>query len=189
MKARPFSSSFIGVALFVSACGAPPADEREQLRVPPYEGFTPVAVALSAHCGSLDCHGSALRNLRIFGANGLRLSNKDLPGIAMIQEAEVHADYISVVALEPEILSEVYGILSANPASQDPRGNVERLTMIRKGRGVEHHKGGIAMTKDGPTDRCIVSWIKGMIDDANCEQAKEIARPDMPAMPAPMPTP
>ncbi len=60
-----------------AACSAEPGVST--LAVPPPDGFAPVSAALANSCGSLDCHGRAGQNLRLYGAFGLRLDPEDVP--------------------------------------------------------------------------------------------------------------
>jgi len=61
------------VAIIVWGCSGPPPDESHSFAIPSRTDFPPVSEVLESHCGSLDCHGSASRNFRIYGINGLRL--------------------------------------------------------------------------------------------------------------------
>src|SRR6267154_195476 len=69
------------LALSFAACegqigGGSTADVQRELLAPPRANFERLADAMQPHCGTLDCHGQAGRNLRLFGGRGLRL----LPG-------------------------------------------------------------------------------------------------------------
>jgi hypothetical protein len=44
-----------------------------ELLAPTRNNFEQVADAMQPHCGTLDCHGEAGRNMRLFGSRGLRL--------------------------------------------------------------------------------------------------------------------
>ena len=54
----------------------------------------------------------------------------------------------------------------------------ERLSLIRKGRGAEHHKGGTRLPAGSDGDRCIVSWLRNAVDADACAAAAEVPRPD-----------
>jgi hypothetical protein len=54
----------------------------------------------------------------------------------------------------------------------------ERLTLIRKGRGTERHKGGKLMSPDDDLDRCIVEWLAGTIAVDACQAAAMITSPN-----------
>lgn len=164
----------LALALSLLRCGAPAEDERSRLQVPPFDTFPPVSQALHSHCGSLDCHGDVARNMRLYGLNGLRLAPNEIPGMGVITDAEHQANYRSVVALEPELLSAVFA---------EGSRNAERLTLIRKGRGDEHHKGGVAMVPGGAADRCVLTWLASRLDDQACTEAAEILRPGADAAP------
>jgi hypothetical protein len=162
----------MGLALL---CGLPSAcsvaaDERATYQVPPFETFAPVGEALHASCGSLDCHGTPERNMRLYGVNGLRLDSADYPGSSITTEAEIRENYVSVIALEPELLRTVFLQGGANP---------DRLTLIQKGRGAHHHKGGVAMRPGEAPDRCILSWLANRVDELVCAAAAEVVRPGM----------
>jgi hypothetical protein len=151
-------------ALFaLSACAVPASDARTEAMVPDRESFAPVAQVLVHTCGTLDCHGNAQRNLRVYGNEGLRLAAKDRPLMpACTTNDEVEQDYQSVVALEPEIMTKVV---------EDDGEGPERLTLIRKARGTEHHKGGAPIVAGDDADRCLTSWLANATDPAACVRA------------------
>jgi hypothetical protein len=152
----------------VAACERPNGDAH--LGLPPREGFEPVSNTLHAHCGSLDCHGQPGRNLRLYGMNGLRLDRTDRPGVdgGVTRDREHDENYASVVGLEPELTSEVF---------RDGGQLVERLTLVRKARGVEAHEGLVAAARGSDVDRCITSWLGGSTDAEACTAAAEFSRP------------
>ncbi len=155
----------------IAACSTPATDGRFVETVPDRATFEPVAKMLVDRCGTLDCHGTTFRNLRLYGSEGLRFE-KDaspnlLPGYATTQ-AEIEQDYQSVVGLEPEIMSQVVSQRGAAP---------ERLTLIRKGRGQEDHKGGSLMAVGDDRDTCLVSWLAGKTDTAACVRAAPLQNP------------
>ena len=158
------------LALSLAACTTPDSDARVDPIGPDRATFTPVANLLVRRCGTLDCHGAASKNLRLYGYGGLRLPG---PGERLLpyqltngrREAtprEVDADYESVVSLEPEPMRQVVLDRGAAP---------ERLTLVRKARGTEEHKGKRPIEPGGPADRCLVSWLASAIDLAACEAA------------------
>jgi hypothetical protein len=133
-------------------------------RLPDRAQFNAVSPALMTRCGSLDCHGSPYRNLRLFGLYGLRLDPAHLPETKVSPESEagqreIEANYRAIVALEPEILDEVLREGGANP---------ERLTLIRKARGAEQHEAGKRIYPGDAADRCVLSWLRGTTDAAAC---------------------
>lgn len=157
----------IAAAAVASACASSPKEgqyvqETEALHQPFIDGH--VAPALGWGCGSLDCHGGWGRNMRIFSQYGLRLANGDTPGGNPITQSEIDADYRSVSALEPEIMNRVVAEGGAKP---------ERLTLIRKGRGTEHHKGGVVMVPGDHLDLCLTSWLAGAPNVAECDAASQ----------------
>jgi hypothetical protein len=155
------------VAWGAAAC-AGPSDGVITSVVPPSDGFPAVSRVLSAHCGSLDCHGQIGRNLRVYGQYGLRLDPTTRPDGEGTTLLEDETTYDSVVTIEPEILAAVYADGGRSP---------ERLTMIRKARGTEHHKGDTVFHVNDDGDRCLVSWVAGKIDVNACSAASKILRP------------
>jgi hypothetical protein len=155
--------------LIVLAAGcSTPSEGDTTLRAPARSGFEPVSDVLHAQCGSLDCHGATTRNLRIHGMNGLRLAAGDVPGGEPTTPAEHDANYGSVVALEPETMDEVVREGGAHP---------ERLTLVRKARGSEHHEGRARWHEGEAGDRCLVSWLVGAVDTDSCAQAAVLQAP------------
>ena len=171
-RGRTSKSRLHGLALglLFASCASPAPDDRSSFTLPPREGFEPVSDVLQARCGSLDCHGQTGRSLRIYGTSGLRLDPSDLPGTdgGVTRATEHDANYASVVALEPELLSSVF---------QDGGRNPERLTLIRKARGLEEHVGGAASPRASDGDRCLVSWLSAVVDVPACRSAALIERP------------
>jgi hypothetical protein len=142
------------------ACAASPdPSARVPLVAPDLGSFGPVSPLLNHRCGSLDCHGAGGRNLRIFGHEGLRLDPADVPGGSPTTAAEIRANYDSVVGLQPEVMSMVVADGGARP---------ERLTLVRKGRGTEKHKGGALIAVGDAQDRCLTSWLAGALDQRAC---------------------
>ena len=64
------------------ACSSPPEDARVIERTPDTASFPAVAAMLVQACGSLDCHGTVGRNLRLYGDTALRYSPTDVPSHA-----------------------------------------------------------------------------------------------------------
>ncbi len=150
----------LGAIMIGGACSTP-ADSRAIATPPDAASFGHVAQALVRHCGSLDCHGTTKRNLRLYGNEGLRLAADASPSIGVpTTDAEVSEDYLSVIGLEPEILSAVVAEGGARP---------ERLTFVRKARGTESHKGDAPLREGDETDVCITSWLAGKTDVARCD--------------------
>jgi hypothetical protein len=133
-----------------------------ELLAPTRTNFERVADAMQPHCGTLDCHGQAGRNMRLFGGRGLRLSPGGNPLDGDTTPAEYDATFWSVVGLEPETLTAVLEDKGADP---------ERLSLIRKARGHERHKGGTLMNAGDALDRCLISWLAGAVTEAPCQAA------------------
>lgn len=149
--------------LMLGACAVPAADERVMILVPDRTSFAPVAQMLVHHCGTLDCHGEVHRNLRLYGNEGLRLAPTDRPLMpAWTTDDEVAQDYASVVGLEPEVMTAVVADGGEQP---------ERLTLVRKARGSEHHKGGSVIDAGDDADACLTSWLASNTNTAACTRA------------------
>jgi hypothetical protein len=122
---------------------------------------------MQLHCGTLDCHGQAGRNMRFYGQFGMRLAPPDDPLSEPTNGPEYDATYVSVLGLEPEIMSKV--------ASH--QAQVEALTMVRKARGVEQHKGGQLQLVGDPLDICMTGWLSGPMQRDVCESVVHAPRP------------
>ena len=162
----PASSQFADVE---ETCDGPPLPQIPPSSTATYnvQGAGP-GLLLALRCGSIDCHGNAYRNMIIYGYQGVRLPLADptatpnLPGSADTTVDELVADYHSVVGLEPEIMTAVV---------QDGGANPERLTMIRKARGTESHKGNQIWNEGDDSDVCVTSWLGGNLDKGACARA------------------
>ena len=175
-----FSNARRGFLLVVALAGANSCEARVEsaadprdtagLRTPDLATFRPVHKALQVSCGTLDCHGQVGRNLRLFGGRGLRLDRKDNSADGVTTDAEYEASYWSLVGLEPETLSQV---ISAKGE------RLSQLSLIRKARGIEKHKGGVCMKNKDPLDVCLVSWLLGgsAMDQKSCEIVSMAPRP------------
>jgi hypothetical protein len=145
------------------ACApSPDTSARVALVAPDLPGFAPVSDLLDHRCGSLDCHGSVGRNLRLVGHEGLRLDPADVPGGSDTTAAELAANFASVVGLEPELMAAVFADGGARP---------ERLTLVRKARGTENHKGGALIVVGDDQDLCLTSWLAGAVLQGACVRA------------------
>ena len=156
------------LGLTVTSCVAAvaPTPVDLELMVPRRGGFEDVADAVQPSCGTLDCHGQATRNLRLFGGRGLRLDQADTSAVGPTTPAEYDASYWAVVALEPEVIAAVV---------QDGGRAPERLLLIRKARGTTRHKGGTLMSPGDNLDNCLTEWLKGSIAVDACQAAKTSA--------------
>jgi len=149
--------------LIAVACSSPPPDARFVETTPDTTTFPAVAAMLIQSCGTLDCHGTVGRNLRLYGDTGLRASALDVPSVLIpTTPDEIAQDYDSVVGLEPEIMSQVVASHGANPQS---------LTFYRKPRGLESHKGGTVINAGDARDVCITTWLGGHADATACKDA------------------
>ncbi len=151
--------AFCGLAAL--ACTRYEDDATLTVSVPARSSFDAVHAVLEPHCGTLDCHGSSARNLRVYGVYGLRASGTDVTGSPDTTEAEVTATYEALVLVDPESLSEVF---------HDRGGDPERWLVIRKARGVENHQGGSPLPRGSHGDRCLVYWIAGSTDQSDCSE-------------------
>ena len=162
--ARVVVSAFalLSVGAMAQACAS--ATESYAVQAAPDRStFAPVAQALDHSCGTLDCHGTPYRNLRLYGNEGLRYVATDQPLFpACSTTVEVDQDYAGLIGLEPEVMAEVVATKGANP---------EMLLFVRKALGTEHHKGGTLMTRGDDLDTCISSWLAGATDATTCARA------------------
>lgn len=154
----------VALLLLFGACSV--TSEPTSFDAPSPQEFARVSNMLHARCGTLDCHGHPARNLRIYGENGLRLSSDDVSGARQTTPAEHSANYASLLALEPEAMQAVF-----RDAGRDP----ERLTLVRKARNAEAHKGGRALDDSG--DRCLLSWLEGSVDAQACFDGSVLPKP------------
>ena len=94
-----------------------------------------------------------------------------LPGETFTTTDEDQATYRSVVGLEPTVMSTVVAGHGEHP---------ELLTMVRKARGLEAHKGGVLITPGDDQDVCITSWLAGNVNMMACAQASTYPHYPMP---------
>jgi hypothetical protein len=125
-------------------------------------------------CGTLDCHGSTQRPLRIYGQFGLRHPvETHVSGGEPTTPAELDANYLSFCGLEPERMAEALDDLGAS---------ADRLKIVAKARGLMNHKGGRVVEEGDPGDRCLSGWVgKISTEDAarvraECKAALEILK-------------
>lgn len=153
----------IGLALVAVACAPPDPGASVDAGGPDRASFPPVAQMLGRRCGTFDCHGSIYRNLRIYGHGGLRLDPKDRPDTPLESTpAENDATYEAVVGLEPE---KMHAVVAARGVG------VDDLTLVRKGRGEEGHKGKQLIVRNDDADLCLVGWISGTPNPDACARA------------------
>ncbi|MCA9617797.1 MAG: hypothetical protein KC731_02180 [Myxococcales bacterium] len=144
------------------------------------ETFPPVSNVLEKRCGTIDCHGSFARPLRIFGRGGMRYHadandyfdfgpDQDagyVSGGVGTTEEEYEANWRSVCGLQPEIMTQVVRdgadplqlLILAKPLGPDEEGG-------------QRHKGGVLLIKGGVAYDCIKTWIEGNVDNAACAEA------------------
>jgi hypothetical protein len=152
-----------GAVAALAGCNVPTANTTFTEAVPDRTSFPDVAQSMIAHCGTIDCHGTQYRNLRLYGNQGLRwLATDQTLNPPCTTSAEVDQDFDSVVGLEPEAMTAVVIGNGANP---------NLLTMVRKARGIEAHKGGTVMKVGDALDSCITSWLAGSTQTAECQDA------------------
>jgi hypothetical protein len=143
-----------------TACKTDELDKRTSYTCPNRTIFARyVSALMEQRCGMLDCHGSMLRPMRIYGQYGLRtriLEPGDpilRTGEAPTENQEIEFNYRSVCAVEPEAIDEV----ARTPGGQQ----VNRLLLVRKARGQEGHKGGKVFNPFDDADKCVVGWLRG----------------------------
>ena len=145
----------VGAVVAVVACAPPDKGElvRAQTTRATLTSFESAGVGavFEKHCGSLDCHGTTARNLRIYSANGLRLPNDAglLPGQGDTTHDERLANYHSILSLEPEATNRVL-----------EGGDPYTLLVLRKPLQIESHKGGQPIRRGDDAERCIVTWLE-----------------------------
>jgi len=156
-------------ALLLLGCDVPSSTAQFTEQVPDRASFPDVAQAMVAHCGTLDCHGTPYRNMRIYGNTGLRwLATDQTLNPPCTTSAEVDQDFDSVVGFEPEAMSAVVAQHGANP---------DLLTMVRKARGIESHKGGTVMKPGDDLDTCITSWLADNTQTSACQRVGPATTP------------
>ncbi|HEY2516025.1 MAG TPA: hypothetical protein VGI39_34375 [Polyangiaceae bacterium] len=126
-----------------------------------------VQAVLAARCGTLDCHGSMGRPLRIFSQFGLRLVDDagNVSGGAATTEAEIFADYSAAISVQPELTSKVFAGID------DPHV----LLLLRKPLARERHKGGQVFQSGDDGDNCLSSWLSAQgVDYTACKNAASV---------------
>jgi len=154
------------------ACSGPKDGDVFVGNFPSEATFQPVSAALEARCGTLDCHGSFYRNLRVYGKDGIRAGKDDVSGVQNTTDGEVQLNYDSVVSIEPEKFSDI-----VTKAGQD----FDKWIVVTKGTGSEHHKGGSRFVKGDATYVCLLSWVTGTVNMAACAASvAAVVRPGTP---------
>lgn len=163
----------LGLALLCAACDPP---DKGEIFVARADGGTrasltsfreaSVSMVIEKRCGSLDCHGTNGRNLRIYSMRGLRMPNDAgiVVGNGDTTAAEQIANYQSLLDLEPE---ETSAVLRG--------GDPNTLLIVKKPLAIESHKGGQVIRRGDDAERCIVSWLREdattPVDRVACETA------------------
>jgi hypothetical protein len=171
--------ALLGVAavLGTSACITEQDLASAPITCPTEENFRAVSSVLERRCGTLDCHGVLARPLRIYGQYGLRRPQAPVEGLPFdydeyftggevsTTDAEVADNYLAACALEPELMVSVL-------SGEEP---AEALTLVRKPRLEEAHKGGKIWDGTTKGDACLLSWIAGEVQPEPCRL--ELERP------------
>ncbi|MBX3229573.1 MAG: hypothetical protein KIT84_04500 [Labilithrix sp.] len=154
----------LAMSLVALACSSPDPEAKapDPGVAPSGAEFYPVALVLVDRCGSIDCHGSKYRNMRLYGFGSQRFDPRHRPATPETTQLEADQNYNAVAALEPDIFRRVIAEGGADP---------ERLTFVRKSRGRENHKGGTRVTPGDDADRCIQSWLQSSVDADACRRA------------------
>lgn len=165
MSARLRVVLSLAVVAVLAACGSV-KDQRVVFSEPEpandkglHPNFHLVVDGIAKRCATLDCHGQVGRNFRFYWQRGLRLDG--VPGDNDTTNDEYEATYRSLVALEPFVMDAVVNGL-APP---------ESLTIVRKARGLENHKGAAQLVVGSNADRCLVRWLSGSFDADSCANA------------------
>jgi hypothetical protein len=135
------------------------------------EDFAPVSEMLGTRCGSLDCHGSPARPLRLYHHQGMRRAKGDVPGGDDTRQDEHDANFLSVTGLEPELIAEV-----ADGGGEGAEG----LVLHGKAYGLMKHDGGEVLVDGTNAARCFTSWLAGRVEVEACDAASTIVRPGAP---------
>lgn len=162
-RGRTVATMLAGLVLasLASGCSTPTDGRVDSAALDP-ASFPPVSDMLLRRCGSLDCHGSPYRNMRLVGFGAARLAPGELPGGGPTTADEHTYNYQSVIALEPEKIADVAASKGAK---------LSELTLVRKARGEEAHKGDQRITPGDDADKCLVAWLSGARNDAACNAA------------------
>ncbi len=185
----------IGTTILL-ACSAPDTKARVDAFGPDRTQFQLVHPVLQLRCGTLECHGTPYRNMRLYGWGGQRLGGNDVyidGGFVAAPDAAADAAATGATSSPsptPDALPETksgavaYGTDAEINASYDSVVGLEpeimrdvvnakgkdsgRLTFVRKGRGDEAHKGLQRYCPGDSVDRCIQSWLAGAVDEGAC---------------------
>jgi hypothetical protein len=183
VRARALSAALAAAALVLAAMLPGCLGDEElgpaEIACPSLDGFRVVSQVLERRCGTVDCHGDGARPFRIYGRTGLRrpetresygpgggaFDEYVTGGTEPTSDAEVADNRLAACGVEPEIMAAVV----AGDAS------IDALTLVRKPRLVEAHKGGLVWAEGTQGDKCLTSWIQGSVDALSCNG--ELKRP------------
>jgi hypothetical protein len=164
-------------ALFVLAgCSSVPDNSKDPNLIVSQLSLVDFSLGVDAvferRCGSLDCHGSTARGMRLYSQNGLRIPTQDpnpaTPGNGPTSRDEINANFASIVGLQPELMNT---FLAKNPKNPD---DAYQLIILTKPLGLERHKGGNALSKGEPAEQCIVTWLLGKADQGLCAKGSSL---------------
>jgi hypothetical protein len=125
------------LAIAAGACTPSQRPVDEVLACPDQQLFTSsVSEYMERRCGTLDCHGSPARPMRLYGQYGLRHP----------EEPNWSGGAATTFRERAENSAAVCGV---GPA----------LFVVDKARGIEGHKGGTIMTVPSPEDTCLAGWL------------------------------
>lgn len=153
--------------------------------LPDQKSFTDgkVSLFLERRCGALDCHGQVGRPLRIYSEYGLRLKPKS-DGSRNTEQTttdEQTANYLAVIALEPEELSKCFAAgKDLEPDEGCPVDAYATLQLLKKPLSLEgggiRHKGGpiVSPTFNDPGWTCLYQWASGHGYPDQCQKASAL---------------
>jgi hypothetical protein len=165
---RPAVLGAVVAGVVAIACSAPDPNAQVTAGDIDKASFKPVALMLGRRCGSIDCHGSRYRNFRMYGFGGLRKVATDTPETPATTPQEADDDYDAFMTLEPGAM---------NDFIRGGRHTPSTLTVYRKGRGDEAHKGGQRIVVGDAADLCLTSWLTSTVDTASCTTAAAETNP------------
>lgn len=155
--------------LLAAACSSVDPTDTTHVKGPAFgsegDDFRPISAVIERRCGTIDCHGDPARPMRIYGQYGRRLPVEDPEegyypgGLAPTSADELLHNYRSMTGLEPEILNRVV----------TKKDEPETLTLVKKPRLLEKHKGGLLWNKGDDGDACLINWLTGVEDTSPCD--------------------
>jgi hypothetical protein len=163
MSTRAFMA--LGAALLIACASTPDDAQTPRLVVTgldraSYEAM--VHPVILRQCGTVECHGTLPRGMRVYGEIGLRL---DAATTGTTTSEEAQATYVSIVGLQPEKTS---AFTARSPRTPD---DAYDLLVLSKPLMRERHRGGLSLRKGEPAEQCILSWLLGAVDAGACTSA------------------